>query len=80
IEETFVESLADDPCTICLGEIIDAAHTDGCLHTFCFRCIQRWSASRAACPLCRTPFGRILHTVRSCLSPLTSSQACPADL
>ncbi|CAN0336555.1 unnamed protein product [Bubo scandiacus] len=58
------EAAADDPCTICLGEIIDAAHTDGCLHTFCFRCIQRWAASRAACPLCRTPFGRILHTVR----------------
>uniref|UniRef100_A0A8D0FMW0 RING-type E3 ubiquitin transferase n=1 Tax=Strix occidentalis caurina TaxID=311401 RepID=A0A8D0FMW0_STROC len=58
------EAAADDPCTICLGEIIDAAHTDGCLHTFCFHCIQRWAASRAVCPLCRTPFGRILRTVR----------------
>lgn len=59
------EAAADDPCSICLGEIDNAAYVEGCFHTFCFGCIRRWAASRAACPLCRQPFHRVLHAVRA---------------
>jgi len=59
------EAAADSWCCICLGEVSNAAHIDGCFHTFCFGCIHRWAATRAACPLCRQPFHRVLHTVRA---------------
>ncbi|KAK4816410.1 hypothetical protein QYF61_016846 [Mycteria americana] len=58
------EAAADARCSICLGEMDNAAFVDGCFHTFCFGCIQRWAARRAACPLCRRRFDRLLHTVR----------------
>lgn len=59
------EAAAAGLCPICLGDVDNAAHVDTCLHTFCFGCIRQWAAVRAACPLCRQPFGRILHTVRA---------------
>ena len=59
------EAAADNPCSICLGQMDDAAYVDGCFHAFCFGCIRRWAATRAACPLCRQPFDRVLHTVRA---------------
>ncbi|XP_057261497.1 E3 ubiquitin-protein ligase Topors-like [Pezoporus wallicus] len=59
------EAAADVPCAICMSTISDAAYVDGCLHSFCFGCIQQWAARRAVCPLCRRPFDRLLHTVRA---------------
>ncbi|XP_065519417.1 E3 ubiquitin-protein ligase Topors-like [Lathamus discolor] len=59
------EAAPDVPCTICMSTISDAAYVDGCLHSFCFGCIQQWAARRAVCPLCRRPFDRLLHTVRA---------------
>ncbi|XP_053859555.1 E3 ubiquitin-protein ligase Topors-like [Vidua macroura] len=59
------EAAAAGLCPICLGAVDNAAHVDTCLHTFCFACIRQWAAVRAACPLCRQRFGRILHTVRA---------------
>ncbi|XP_053788666.1 E3 ubiquitin-protein ligase Topors-like isoform X2 [Vidua chalybeata] len=59
------EAAAAGLCSICLGAVDNAAHVDTCLHTFCFACIRQWAAVRAACPLCRQRFGRILHTVRA---------------
>lgn len=59
------EAAAAGLCPICLGDVDNAAHVDTCLHTFCFGCIQQWAAVRAACPLCRQRFDRILHTVRA---------------
>ncbi|RMC19437.1 hypothetical protein DUI87_04048 [Hirundo rustica rustica] len=59
------EAAAAGLCPICLGDVDNAAHVDTCLHTFCFGCIRQWAAVRAACPLCRQRFGRILHTVRA---------------
>lgn len=59
------EAAAAGLCPICLGDVDNAAFVDTCLHTFCFGCIRQWAAVRAACPLCRQHFGRILHTVRA---------------
>ncbi|XP_063177614.1 E3 ubiquitin-protein ligase Topors-like [Chroicocephalus ridibundus] len=58
------EAAADGWCSICLDIVHHAAYIDTCLHTFCLACIQQWAASRAACPLCRQPFSRVLRTVR----------------
>uniref|UniRef100_A0A8V5GMJ0 RING-type E3 ubiquitin transferase n=1 Tax=Melopsittacus undulatus TaxID=13146 RepID=A0A8V5GMJ0_MELUD len=52
------EAVADVLCTICMSNISDAAYVDGCLHSFCFGCIQQWAVRRAVCPLCRRPFDR----------------------
>jgi len=30
-------------CSICLDELTNLSHTDSCLHSFCFECLQRWS-------------------------------------
>lgn len=59
------EAEADNQCSICLGMINNAAYIDGCFHTFCFGCIQRWASMSAVCLLCRRPFSRLLHTVRA---------------
>lgn len=48
-----------------MSNISHAAYVDGCLHSFCFGCIQQWAARKAVCPLCRRPFDRVLHTVRA---------------
>uniref|UniRef100_A0A8V5GIX4 RING-type E3 ubiquitin transferase n=1 Tax=Melopsittacus undulatus TaxID=13146 RepID=A0A8V5GIX4_MELUD len=54
------EAVADVLCTICMSNISDAAYVDGCLHSFCFGCIQQWAVRRAVCPLCRRPFDQVL--------------------
>ncbi|XP_050572323.1 E3 ubiquitin-protein ligase Topors-like [Cygnus atratus] len=59
------EAAAVEWCPICLGTIRNTAYIYTCFHTFCFRCIRRWATTRSACPLCRQPIDRILHTVRA---------------
>lgn len=59
------ETAANDQCPICLGDIENAAYVAFCLHSFCFTCIRQWARGRDACPLCRQPFERVLHTVRA---------------
>uniref|UniRef100_A0A8B9G3Z3 RING-type E3 ubiquitin transferase n=1 Tax=Amazona collaria TaxID=241587 RepID=A0A8B9G3Z3_9PSIT len=54
-EQGLEEPEPDVPCAICMSNISDAAHVDGCLHRFCFGCIRQWAARRAVCPLCRRP-------------------------
>lgn len=55
----------DSRCPICLARQENRAFTDGCMHRFCFTCIQEWSKVRAVCPLCKQPFTSIIHNVRS---------------
>uniref|UniRef100_A0A8B9U533 E3 ubiquitin-protein ligase Topors n=1 Tax=Anas zonorhyncha TaxID=75864 RepID=A0A8B9U533_9AVES len=59
------EAAAGERCPICLGTTRNTAYTYTCFHAFCFRCIRRWAATSSACPLCRQPIDRILHTVRA---------------
>uniref|UniRef100_A0A493U0T3 E3 ubiquitin-protein ligase Topors n=1 Tax=Anas platyrhynchos platyrhynchos TaxID=8840 RepID=A0A493U0T3_ANAPP len=59
------EAAAGERCPICLGTTRNTAYTYTCFHAFCFRCIRRWTANSSACPLCRQPIDRILHTVRA---------------
>ncbi len=43
----------DNTCPIC-SDTITIPKTTICNHTFCKACIDRWTAIRSDCPLCRT--------------------------
>nr|XP_013805726.1 PREDICTED: E3 ubiquitin-protein ligase Topors-like [Apteryx mantelli mantelli] len=50
-------------CPICLDRLDNVAFLNPCLHQFCFGCVQRWSNTKAECPLCKRPIRSILHSV-----------------
>lgn len=37
------------------------ATLDKCKHKFCFSCIKKWEKFHKICPLCRSPFSKILN-------------------
>ena len=51
-------------CAICLGPFENASKTDSCQHRFCFTCIVEWSKVRHACPLCKTAFETVIHSIK----------------
>lgn len=53
----------DGLCPICLGDLENATYVEVCQHRFCFVCICEWAKLTETCPLCKQPFGRLLHTV-----------------
>jgi len=53
-----LENVTD--CTICIGDLTDAKVLP-CAHSFCLKCIDKWSQNKksgekVACPLCRNEF------------------------
>jgi len=46
-------------CNICLDTIKNKATLDGCTHTFCRKCIVKWSNTSNTCPCCRTEFTKV---------------------
>jgi len=54
-------SVEDRNCPICLTQpnIADLSTIDGCKHTFCWDCIEKWSEQENSCPLCKARFTRI---------------------
>ncbi|SOF05972.1 EP0 [Suid alphaherpesvirus 1] len=52
-------------CPICLDVAATEAQTLPCMHKFCLDCIQRWTQSSTACPLCKARVTSILHHVDS---------------
>ena len=55
----------DAKCAICLGNLDNLSHTDKCYHKFCFICLKEWSKVKPECPLCKTKFKSIIHTIKS---------------
>ena len=58
--------LADAKCVICTEHLAaeDRGHpcSPGCPHShFHFDCLSRWAGVSSSCPLCKTPFSRILR-------------------
>jgi uncharacterized protein YuzE len=35
---------------------------DSCFHAFCFNCIIEWAKVNVVCPLCKAPFGSLIHS------------------
>jgi len=33
----------ESQCSICLDGLTNPSHTDSCLHSFCFECLQQWA-------------------------------------
>ncbi len=46
-------------CSICLSESKTQAGLDGCVHTFCRKCIVKWSKTSTTCPECRAEFTEV---------------------
>lgn len=36
-------SSPESQCSVCLDELTNPSHSDSCLHSFCFKCLRRWS-------------------------------------
>jgi len=53
-------------CPICLKNVQNAVVLQGCLHTFCRECIERWGRiSNNLCPICKTKYSAFLADVHS---------------
>ena len=65
---TSTSAQQDEKCAICL-QILNRtkSYTSQCFHPFCFECLIQWSAIKLSCPLCKTPFDRILFNIKSCI-------------
>uniref|UniRef100_A0A914VXN1 RING-type E3 ubiquitin transferase n=1 Tax=Plectus sambesii TaxID=2011161 RepID=A0A914VXN1_9BILA len=54
-----------EKCPICLGVPVDESKTEACQHRFCFVCLVEWSKIKTQCPMCKTPFKKIIHNTKS---------------
>ncbi len=54
----------DDKCPICLGRKENESRTDGCVHRFCFVCLNEWSKIKTECPMCKAPFKNIMYNLK----------------
>ena len=56
-------------CCICMDDVDkkDLASISGCIHRFCFGCIEKWAEQENKCPLCKKRFSRIdrIHAVKT---------------
>lgn len=55
----------DVTCSVCLSEFDNKAFLDKCFHAFCYFCILQWSEIVRTCPLCKSSFTSIIHSVKS---------------
>lgn len=49
----------DKTCSVCLCKPKNEATLDGCTHTFCRKCIVKWSKTSNTCPCCRKEFKEV---------------------
>ncbi|XP_015793004.1 uncharacterized protein LOC107369555 [Tetranychus urticae] len=60
---TNIDCFTEDPCYICLSNLISPCFADGCLHVFCTQCLLEWSKQSNRCPACRTIFNNLICNV-----------------
>ncbi len=53
------EKKIETDCCICLENCLLNGCIDPCKHTFCFKCIKKWSKVNNTCPICRAVFKEI---------------------
>lgn len=77
---------SESRCAICLGPFENLSKTDSCNHKFCFTCIVEWSKVRHACPLCKTSFKTLIHSIqdennyKSFVLPPEQSEVCDGNI
>ncbi|XP_020610510.1 E3 ubiquitin-protein ligase Topors-like [Orbicella faveolata] len=64
-QHTGRSSPKDLTCSVCLSEYDNKAFLDKCFHAFCYFCILQWSEIVRTCPLCKSSFSSIIHSVKS---------------
>lgn len=57
------EDLKDLTCSICLGPFENRTFLKECFHSFCQICIMQWSELSRLCPLCKTFYRTLIHSV-----------------
>ena len=53
----------ENDCAICLCDLSEASEVavlNGCIHSFHFLCIMKWSSEANVCPLCKKEFSEVL--------------------
>lgn len=55
---SYTKSLTE-PCAICLGVLTKVSAINGCVHVFCFDCIDEWAKNTNTCPMCKSEFTKI---------------------
>jgi hypothetical protein len=66
--KTDADELSDaGSCCICMSDSEEGelAQIDGCDHSFCFSCIEKWAERENTCPLCKQRFSRINRVDKS---------------
>ncbi|XP_057298870.1 E3 ubiquitin-protein ligase Topors-like [Hydractinia symbiolongicarpus] len=57
------EDLKDLNCSVCLGPFENRSFLDQCFHSFCYVCIIQWSELSRLCPLCKSKYNALIHSV-----------------
>jgi len=57
------DDLKDVTCSVCLGPFVNRSFLNECFHSFCYLCITQWSELSRLCPLCKTKYTSLIHTV-----------------
>ena len=74
--ETLQGTIKDNKCCICFNDKIKknctcptTLHDNNgrkiCDHSFCFKCIHKWSNEKNTCPLCRKTFEKLICSKRT---------------
>ena len=76
------ESCDTEPtCGVCLDPVAERGEVEGCVHLFCFGCIEQWAKVHdpPQCPMCKIAFTRILkHVAVDPLDLLLADEDDPA--
>ncbi|XP_065674240.1 uncharacterized protein LOC100207129 isoform X4 [Hydra vulgaris] len=59
------EDMKDSICSVCLGPFENRSFLLECFHSFCHICIIQWSELSRTCPLCKTKYKSLIHSVNS---------------
>ncbi len=79
LSQAIPESQEEDRCAICLNVKVDVTVLDGCVHEFCWSCIEAWSNINNACPLCKARFHAMTSVVGRTLVVVDKEQEDPLN-
>ncbi|KAI9561113.1 hypothetical protein GHT06_012069 [Daphnia sinensis] len=67
-----------EECPICLEPCVDKFALT-CCHTFCYKCLVRWTRIKLQCPMCRHPITGSIHGIEDSPSDEISGQLYAPD-
>jgi len=64
-DESDVKDSKDLTCSVCLGPFENRSFLNFCFHSFCYACIMQWSEISRLCPLCKSKYTSLIHSVNN---------------